>query len=37
VVCVSGAGEHVGRTVRVMVDEATRSCAYAHLAPSHAG
>ena len=36
-VCVSGAGELVGRTVNVMVDEATRSCAYAHLAPGHVG
>ena len=37
VVCVSGAGELLGRTVKVMVDGATRSCAYAHLAPGHVG
>lgn len=29
-VCVKGAGGDVGRTIKVMVDEATRSCAYAH-------
>ena len=32
VVCVAGAGESVGRTVKIVVDEANRSCAYARMA-----
>jgi ribonuclease G len=30
-VCVAGAGELVGSTVRVVVDRATRNCAYGHV------
>ncbi|MCZ7661667.1 MAG: Rne/Rng family ribonuclease [Thermoleophilia bacterium] len=30
-VCVAGAADAVGQTVRVAVDEVTRACAYAHL------
>ena len=34
-VCVKGSGGDVGRTIRVVVDEVTRTCAYAH--PVRAG
>jgi ribonuclease G len=30
-VCVAGAGDSVGRAVKIVVDEANRSCAYARL------